>query len=187
MAGGFSEDWYRDHQQRVAAMRARPRLVDRDAAAVRLDVVGAPGQGRVNLETRVEAAPAPIEAKAEKKSTRQRLEDELQKQVAGFLDWALPAGFRWLHVPNGGRRDPVVAAILKGFGVKPGAADVLILTPAGRFVWIELKSPTGQLSSEQQDWRDWCRAIGAPWFLCRSLDDVVEALTSLQIRLRVRA
>jgi hypothetical protein len=54
-------------------------------------------------------------------------------------------------------------------------------------VAIELKSATGSLSRPQRAWRDWCRAIGAPWFLCRSLDDVIEALESLQIRLRVRA
>jgi hypothetical protein len=107
--------------------------------------------------------------------------------VAEYLDWALPGDFRWLHIPNGEKRDPIIAAILKRMGVKQGAADVLILRPVGLFVWIELKSNTGSLSRPQREWRDWCRAIGAPWFLCRSLDDVIEALESLQISLRVKA
>jgi len=80
-----------------------------------------------------------------------------------------------------------VAALLKAFGVKKGAADVLILGWPASFIWIELKTATGTLTREQKDWRDWCRSIGAPWFLCRSLDDVIEALESLQIRLLARA
>ncbi|MGL4442993.1 MAG: VRR-NUC domain-containing protein [Alsobacter sp.] len=116
-----------------------------------------------------------------------RPEQELQIAVAAFLDVALPTDWRWLHVPNGGWRTPAEASLMKAMGQKAGAADVLILPPAGRFIWIELKSPAGRLSDSQADWRDWCASIGAPWFLCRSLDDVIEALASLQIRLRARA
>jgi len=129
-------------------------------------------------------APAPAPTPAAKKP-RKREEDALQQQVAAYLDRALPAPLKWLHIPNGGRRDPVVAAILKSFGTKPGAADVLILRPEG-FIWIELKALKGVLSEEQKAWRDWCRSIGAPWFLCRSLEDVIEALVSEQITLKGR-
>lgn len=113
-----------------------------------------------------------------------RPEQELQIQTAEFLDWALMPPARWLHIPNGEKRDDHIAAILNAMGVKPGAADILVFTPGGRFIWIELKSETGRLSASQVDWRDWCRSIGAPWFLCRSLADVIEALTSCQVRLR---
>jgi hypothetical protein len=150
-------------------------------------------QARMGRTHPVPAAPACVSADAPvSRPKRGHPEDDLQRQVAEFLDLALPHPLKWLHIPNGGKRDPVVAAILKAFGTKEGAADCLILgwmTPEGRptFIWIELKSPTGSLSPPQREWRDWCRSIGAPWFLCRSLDDVIAALTSLEIRLRVRA
>jgi len=156
--GGFDEAWLTTHQQRMAGLQGQ-------AVRHALDTVPAPQP-------------------TSKKKKRSREEDDLQRQVASFLDWALPAEYRWLHVPNGGRRDRIAAAILKSFGVKPGAADVLIFTPGQRFIWIELKAAKGVLSKDQKDWRDWCRSIGAPWFLCRSLDDVIEALESLQIRLK---
>jgi hypothetical protein len=115
----------------------------------------------------------------------QRPEQDLQRAVAEFLDLCLLPPARWLHIPNQvGTRDRYEAELLKAMGVKPGAADVLVLTGAGRFVWIELKSDAGRLSPAQQDWRDWCQSIGAPWFLCRSVADVVEALRSCQVRLR---
>jgi len=117
----------------------------------------------------------------------QRPEQGLQITVAAFLDWALPEDYRWLHIPNGEKRNPVIAAILKAMGVKPGAADVLILCPNGRFIWIELKSTKGRLSTDQASWRDWCHAIGAPWFLCRSLDDVVAACEDAGVPLLGRA
>ncbi len=113
-------------------------------------------------------------------------EDDLQEAVAEFLDMALLPPARWLHIPNGGTRDTKEAARLKAMGVKAGAADVMVLTGAGRFIWIELKSATGRLRPEQAQWRDWCQTIGAPWFLCRSLADVIEALTSCQVRLKGR-
>jgi hypothetical protein len=113
--------------------------------------------------------------------------------VASFLDWALVPPARWLHIPNGGKRDAREAARLKGMGVKAGAADVLILSPSWKrdghweFVWIELKSATGSLSRDQKDWRDWCRSIGAPWFLCRSRDDVIAACEDAGVPLKARA
>lgn len=155
------EAWLAAHNAKMA--RTPLRVIDRDATPV------APG-------------PQPV-AKAKKPAIP---EEDIQILVAAFLDRALPADYRWLHIPNGGARSKREGGIFKAMGVKAGAADVLILTPVGKFIWIELKTATGRLRTEQEGWRDWCRAIGAPWFLCRSLDDVIEALESLQIRLRVR-
>jgi hypothetical protein len=157
----YDDAWLTSHQTRLAGLQG-------PAVRHALDTV-----------------PPPATAPAKKKRPRHE-EDTLQQQVASFLNWALPSEYRWLHVPNGGRRDRVAAAILKSFGVKAGAADVLIFTPGSRFIWIELKAEKGVLSKDQKDWRDWCRTIGAPWFLCRSLDDLIVALESLQIRLKGR-
>ena len=66
-----------------------------------------------------------------------RPEQALQIATAEFLDWALMPPYRWLHIPNGERRDAVIGKILKAMGVKPGAADALILGPSFPFCWLE--------------------------------------------------
>lgn len=182
MSYGFDQEWLDKHNAKRAAQRVShpTRLVDRDREAATSSL-----GSRLNGSPAAGLGPAGGEAVEGTRSPHQS-EDDLQKQVAAFLEWALPEPLRFLHIPNGGKRHPAVAALLKAFGVKKGAADVLILGWRS-FIWIELKTATGSLSREQKGWRDWCHLIGAPWFLCRSLDDVIEALQSLQIRLVARA
>lgn len=62
-------------------------------------------------------------------------EDALQRAVAKLLDHL---GWRWCHVPNGGKRGKTEAARLKGLGVKPGVPDVLIFEE-----WTALDSRAG--------------------------------------------
>lgn len=137
----------------------------------------------------VGAATAPVSLVVEraKRAKKNYPEEEIQKQVAQYLDWALPPGFRWLHIPNQrGTRKQWENALLKAMGVKAGAADCLIFTDTGRFIWIELKSNEGSLSKDQRAWRDWCHSIGVPWFLCRSVQDVFEALVFCNIAVKAR-
>lgn len=131
-----------------------------------------------------------------------QLEQDLQIQVAEFLDLALEAPQRWFHVPNGGFRTAAEAALFKAQGVKAGVGDVLILCPlpdnlrviqagftlpaGARLVWIELKSEDGRLSTAQKDWRAWCELVGVPWYCCRSLEDVVAACADAGVRLRAQ-
>ena len=129
---------------------------------------------------RVRPRPARREAVA-----RQRPEDDLQRDVADFLDRWLEPPTRWLHIPNEGKRSKRAGARLKSFGMKAGAADVLILRPPPLgWVWIELKAEDGHLSTPQKGWRDWCHSIRAPWFVCRSLDDVEDACRRAGVKLR---
>ncbi len=131
-------------------------------------------------QSSIPAPPTP--AKRQRQHPQDPTEDEIQIAAMRFLDIALPSPLRAMHIPNGGSRNEFEAGKLKAMGVKAGAADILILGWRV-FIWIELKSRTGKLRTEQAEWRDWCVAIGAPWFLCRSVEDVAEALESLQIRL----
>lgn len=130
---------------------------------------------------RVEAAPALVS-----KQKVKRPEQALQIEQVEFLTWALVAPWRFLHIPNGGYRTTAEAGIMKAMGQQEGAADLLFLGPRWPFVWIENKSPIGRLSAPQKDWRDWCQSIGAPWFLCRSLDDLVQACVEANVPLRGR-
>lgn len=113
-------------------------------------------------------------------------ESSLSKSVADFLTVALPDGSQFTHIPLGGLRDPKTAALLRAEGVRPGAPDFLIIVPPeglqdlgrgpvhhGRVMFIELKTESGRLSREQEQWATAIvRTRGGYWALCRSLDDV---------------
>lgn len=170
----FSEEDFAEIERRVARNR-RPV-----SAPVR------PTPARPRQTTRTQR-PVSADAEAKPKTRRRQPERSVQLVVAELLDRCLPPGYRWMHVPNvSGTRTKGENKRLKAEGVKAGAADVLVLTPAGRFIWIELKSADGQLSAAQRGWRDWCQSIGAPWALCRSAEDVVAALQDAGVTLRGR-
>lgn len=54
-------------------------------------------------------------------------EDQEQRTVCEWLDLH---GITYCHVPNGGSRRRVEAAIFAGIGVKPGVPDLLIFDPS---------------------------------------------------------
>jgi hypothetical protein len=72
-------------------------------------------------------------------------------------------------VPNGGDRNPIVAAKMKAEGVRPGVPDYLLPVPRGEYIGlaIELKSLTGYASREQKDWIEALRAHGWRAEVCR--------------------
>ena len=108
---------------------------------------------------------------------RSHPEDDLQRVVAKYLD---RMGWLWCHVPNGGSRRRIEAAILKGLGVKRGVPDILIFERwssekgTGHGVAIELKSARGRVREEQNDWLIALAARGWQSRVCRTLDEVIE-------------
>ncbi len=104
-----------------------------------------------------------------------------------FLKVAAP-DIEVIHIPNGGYRRKIEAALLKGMGVKAGVADLLLLWKPGRCGFIELKSDRRRcrISAEQQAFgiRMWERAI--PYAVCTSIDGVSSVLKSWDAPLRVR-
>jgi hypothetical protein len=99
-------------------------------------------------------------------------EEQIQMEVAAWLDLKLPRDWRWYHCPNGGHRLKAVAGKLKTQGVKSGVPDCVILRPNGLPIYIELKSFGGTLSLAQKDFRDWCAKSQQPYRVCRSVGEV---------------
>jgi hypothetical protein len=61
----------------------------------------------------------------------------------------------------------------------PGVSDILGILPSGRFLAIEVKSPTGRVSPHQQQFIERINAAGGLAFVARSVEEVhaeVEAL-----------
>ena len=123
-----------------------------------------------------------------KRAPPRDLETPIHISIVEFLDLVLPEPLKALHFANGGKRGKREAGRLRAMGVKAGAADIIILgwmkSGVPSFIWFEVKSDEGSLSQSQKDWRDWCAAIGAPWFLVRSIADAEDALKWLGIPLR---
>lgn len=86
---------------------------------------------------------------------------------AALFAWAAISGFeelKWMHaIPNGGERNPVVAANMKAEGVRSGVYDVFLPYPCVQYagLYIEMKKPgrqgekNGGLSDKQVEFRDW--------------------------------
>lgn len=75
------------------------------------------------------------------------------------------------HIPNGGKRSRIEAAILSRFIYK-GASDVcIILPPKGRAGFIELKAPKERISAEQVEFLAEAKKNGALADWTDNIDD----------------
>jgi hypothetical protein len=81
----------------------------------------------------------------------------------------------WWHTPNGGKRPPVEAAIMKGLGVRAGVAD-LILVHRGRPFALELKADDGRPTVEQMTFVSDFNAAGGCACIEHGLDRALRTL-----------
>ena len=84
------------------------------------------------------------------------------------------------HVPNGGRRGAIEAAILNGQGVKAGVPDLVSLYPSGRYngILLEMKAEkphASAVSDSQRWWIENAARLGYFTRACRGYDDAVAA------------
>lgn len=108
---------------------------------------------------------------------RRHPEQDLQRAIATYLTLFERQGrLFFFHVPNGGKRGKVEAAIFKALGVKPGVADLVILIPRGRCCFVELKADTGKLTETQEQFRHMCSRYGFEYAVVYSLTDMIKTL-----------
>jgi len=113
-------------------------------------------------------------------------ESQLQRAVVDLLVvYERQGKLRYYAVPNGGKRDPVTQKNLKLQGQRNGVPDLVILFPKlstrvrEMSLYWELKGPSGRLSDEQMDWRDWLKSSGFMWMEIRDADDAAVVLAGL--------
>ena len=125
-------------------------------------------------------------------STSNVTEDDLQRQVASWLDVALPPGCVYHHSPNEGKRHINYINRLKKMGTKYGWPDLELFCPStatksgnNEAIFIELKAKRGVMNENQRRMRDQILDAGFAWALCKSIEDVTEFLTPL-VKLKVK-
>ena len=113
-------------------------------------------------------------------------EFRLSCSVAAHLAAVLPADALWSHLPFGENRSEVTGARLKRMGTQKGWPDYLVIHD-GKFVGLELKTPTGRVSPEQKACGTSMSGNGGDYFICRDLTDVDTALAMAGVPVRGRA
>ncbi len=108
---------------------------------------------------------------------RRHPEQDLQRAVATYLTLFERQGrLYFFHVPNGGKRGKIEAAIFKALGVKPGVADLVVLIPRGRCCFVELKAEGGRLNGAQEAFARRVADMGFEYVIVYSLTDMIKTL-----------
>jgi VRR-NUC domain len=103
--------------------------------------------------------------------------------VAGVVDyvrWVAPEVLIF-HVANGGLRSKPEAARLKWMGVLAGVPDLILVLPAGRTAFWEVKTPKGGPSEEQKAFIRRATELGHSCGIVRSIEDARRELAALGI------
>ncbi len=127
--------------------------------------------------------------------TRSNPEADLQRQVATYLSAVLKPEVVWSAIGHGSalggtqRERMIRGGILKGMGLQRGVPDLVIMwlepghgrglrneLPYPHTLWIELKSPKGKQSPEQLIFAGRVTSLTHQYYVCRSLNDVINAL-----------
>jgi hypothetical protein len=107
------------------------------------------------------------EISASKGAAMARLEDAIQEAIVKYLHYVLIDKII-ISIPNEGRRSPAMAARLKRMGMRPGAADLLLIW-RGRPFFFEVKTAKGTLSAEQITSAKTARRTASPILWCEAL------------------
>ena len=118
------------------------------------------------------------------RSSRAHPEEKFHRDVAGYLDLALPDGCWYTTIGHGGGGE-FRGIRLKAAGMKAGVPDILLISNSIA-LFIELKSNTGVLSDTQKETIPAIEKAGGRVKVCRTLEDVETALLAWNIQPKVR-
>lgn len=108
-------------------------------------------------------------------SRRARPEQQIQKAVCEHLAWRARPGVFSFHVPLGGYRSPIEAAIFKSIGTIAGIPDIILIFE-GRCYALELKTENGRLTEVQHVVHERMRAAGATVAVAYGVDQALAQL-----------
>ena len=104
-------------------------------------------------------------------------EHDLQVQVVSYLshkgicNFAVPNGF-WNGIKDIGKKVAYIKK-LKKEGFKNGVADLVVLLPKGKTIFLELKVGYNKMSIHQKMFKENVEELGFKYYVIKSLDDVI--------------
>lgn len=113
-------------------------------------------------------------------------EQDLQRVVAAYLDWALPSDAVWTAINPVPAKSKAAAGISNAMGLKAGILDILIIWRNGAY-FLELKVKGGKVSWFQADMINRLSSAGASCAVCHSLEAVIGHLIEWGFPLKARA
>lgn len=113
-------------------------------------------------------------------------EDQIQVAILDWIAACVPQAYAF-HIPNERKCSFKAGSKLKMIGVKSGVADLAVMLPRGRQIYIEVKTDDGVLSPAQETFWLTAKKLGFDCFVARSIDDVRRAFKELGIPTREAA
>ena len=116
-------------------------------------------------------------------------EYEIQKAIVKWVKASNDPRLAFMYAtPNEGRRSPAHYQKRKSEGMLSGVPDLhlpypihdrehplLIIKPG---LFVEVKTPNGELSKVQQDFKNFCDGVGYPYVIVRTVDAGIQAIKS---------
>jgi hypothetical protein len=104
-------------------------------------------------------------------------EQDIQRAAVQHLAWCAHPDAFCFHVPLGGYRKPIEAAILKSIGTIAGVPDLVCIL-YGRVYCLEIKTERGRVSEVQRVVHERLRRAGAEVVVAFDLNEVLAQLTA---------
>ena len=98
-------------------------------------------------------------------------EDRLQQEcVMWYRNNYIELKGTLYSVPNGGKRNPREAKLLKSTGLYKGVADLHLLLKGGTIIFLEAKTIRGTQKREQKEWEETVTELGFTYVIFRTLE-----------------
>jgi hypothetical protein len=108
-----------------------------------------------------------------------RLEDKIQGECVLWFHNTYPTLRGALHCNNNNSHNQAKGSNMKAMGVFEGVADLELLCPNGRTLYIEVKTHTGTQSPAQMRWMQLCFSLGHQYIIVRSKKDFIEHIIEI--------
>lgn len=96
-------------------------------------------------------------------------ESQLQQMCVRYFRYKYPQ-YLIYAVPNGGLRNSLEAKRLKEEGVLAGVADLVVMLPQGKSLYIEMKVKGNRQTDNQKAFQQKAEALGYKYYVCYSFD-----------------
>ena len=107
------------------------------------------------------------------------LESKIQCEIVQYLQLMKVFFF---SVPNeaGGKDAVIRMSQLKSMGLRSGVADLVVLLPKGKTIFLEVKNEKGKQSNMQKKFEEKVNSLGFEYYIVRSVEDVQKIIKQME-------